>query len=93
MLDGANNSDLYRVLWHSHSWWWHMQTGSGKTYTMGTGYTVGGSLDGVIPQVMQTIFKRIETLKHKADFQLRVSFIEVCHVLTDGNAELGKSFS
>lgn len=54
-----------------------MQTGSGKTYTMGTGYTVGGSPEGVIPQVMQTIFKRIETLKHKADFQLRVSFIEV----------------
>jgi hypothetical protein len=27
---------------------------------------------------MQTIFKRIETLKHKADFQIRVSFIEVC---------------
>lgn len=62
------------------------QTGSGKTYTMGTGYTVGGSTDGVIPQVMQTIFKRIETLKHKADFQLRVSFIEVCflYFLTSG---------
>lgn len=45
---------------------------------MGTGYTVGGSADGVTPQVMQTIFKRIESLKHKADFQLRVSFIEVC---------------
>lgn len=72
---------LYCDLWHAHCWWCHLQTGSGKTYTMGTGYTVGGSLDGVIPQVMQTIFKRIETLKHKADFQLRVSFIEVCHLL------------
>ncbi|KAG0613527.1 hypothetical protein M758_6G110100 [Ceratodon purpureus] len=65
------------------------QTGSGKTYTMGTGYTVGGSTDGVIPQVMQTVFKRIETLKHKADFQLRVSFIEILkeeiHDLLDPN--------
>ncbi|XP_024400613.1 kinesin-like protein KIN-4C isoform X1 [Physcomitrium patens] len=65
------------------------QTGSGKTYTMGTGYTVGGSTEGVIPQVMQTIFKRIETLKHKADFQLRVSFIEILkeeiHDLLDPN--------
>lgn len=58
-----------------------LQTGSGKTYTMGTGYTVGGSPEGVIPQVMQTIFKRIEALKHKADFQLRVSFIEVRYTI------------
>jgi len=65
---------LYFIKKHSFP----MQTGSGKTYTMGTGYTVGGSTEGVIPQVMQTIFKRIETLNHKADFQLRVSFIEVC---------------
>jgi kinesin family protein 4/21/27 len=44
---------------------------------MGTAYTVGGSSEGVIPQVMETIFKRIDTLKDKSDFQLRVSFIEV----------------
>jgi hypothetical protein len=44
---------------------------------MGTGYTVGGSTEGVIPQVMDFIFKNIETLKKKADFQIRVSFIEV----------------
>lgn len=81
MLYGAKNFAVYCDLWHAHCWWCHLQTGSGKTYTMGTGYTVGGSLDGVIPQVMQTIFKRIETLKHKADFQLRVSFIEVCRDL------------
>lgn len=54
------------------------QTGSGKTYTMGTGYTVGGSTHGVIPQVMEFIFRQIESLKKKADFQIRVSFIEVC---------------
>ncbi|OAE24281.1 hypothetical protein AXG93_1052s1040 [Marchantia polymorpha subsp. ruderalis] len=53
------------------------QTGSGKTYTMGTGYTVGGSTEGVIPKVMETIFQRVETLKQKADFQIRVSFIEI----------------
>ncbi|KAG0584179.1 hypothetical protein KC19_3G191000 [Ceratodon purpureus] len=65
------------------------QTGSGKTYTMGTGYTVGGSTDGVIPQVMDFIFKKIETLKKKADFQIRVSFIEILkeevHDLLDPN--------
>ncbi|KAG6548611.1 hypothetical protein Mapa_010100 [Marchantia paleacea] len=53
------------------------QTGSGKTFTMGTGYTVGGSTEGVIPKVMETIFQRVETLKEKADFQIRVSFIEI----------------
>ncbi|XP_024543463.1 kinesin-like protein KIN-4C [Selaginella moellendorffii] len=50
------------------------QTGSGKTYTMGTGY---GSKEGVIPRVMDTLFQKIDALKHKADFQVRVSFIEV----------------
>jgi hypothetical protein len=44
---------------------------------MGTAYTVGGSSEGVIPKVMETIFKKIETLKANLDFQLRVSFIEV----------------
>ncbi|CAM6029514.1 unnamed protein product [Sphagnum balticum] len=53
------------------------QTGSGKTYTMGTGYTVRGNTEGVISQVMDTIFNRVETLKQEADFQLRVSFIEI----------------
>lgn len=65
------------------------QTGSGKTFTMGTGYTVGGSTHGVIPQVMEFIFKQIGTLKKKADFQIRVSFIEILkeevHDLLDPN--------
>ncbi|KAF6143958.1 hypothetical protein GIB67_017566 [Kingdonia uniflora] len=51
------------------------QTGSGKTYTMGTGYRDGGQT-GVVPQVMNALFSKIETLKHEADFQLHVSFIE-----------------
>eukprot|EP00897_Mesotaenium_endlicherianum_P000298 jgi/Mesen1/10269/ME000778S09610 len=52
-------------------------TGSGKTYTMGTAYTVGGSTEGVTPRVMQTIFEKVASLKERADFQLRVSFIEI----------------
>eukprot|EP00249_Psilotum_nudum_P001711 c14348_g1_i1 orf=1037-4090(-) len=53
------------------------QTGSGKTYTMGTGYTVGSTKQGVIPQAMEMIFRRIDSLKVKANLQLRVSFIEI----------------
>lgn len=53
-----------------------LQTGSGKTYTMGT-----GSKDyyqtGIVPQVMSALFSKIETLKHQIEFQLHVSFIEV----------------
>jgi hypothetical protein len=48
---------------------------------MGTGYTVRGNTEGVISQVMETIFNRVETLKQEADFQLRVSFIEVVSFL------------
>ncbi|KAG4943633.1 hypothetical protein JHK85_048279 [Glycine max] len=52
------------------------QTGSGKTYTMGTGYN-DNCRSGLIPQVMNALFKKIETLKHQTEFQLRVSFIEI----------------
>jgi hypothetical protein len=48
---------------------------------MGTGYTVRGNTEGVISQVMETIFNRVEMLKQEADFQLRVSFIEVISFL------------
>ncbi|XP_020597351.1 kinesin-like protein KIN-4A, partial [Phalaenopsis equestris] len=51
------------------------QTGSGKTYTMGTGGR-DGSQTGIIPQVMNALFHKIENLKHHTEFQLRVSFIE-----------------
>ena len=54
-----------------------LQTGSGKTYTMGTGFKDGFQM-GVIPQVMNVLFRKIETLKHQTEFQLHVSFIEVC---------------
>ncbi|TYH78968.1 hypothetical protein ES332_D03G028100v1 [Gossypium tomentosum] len=52
------------------------QTGSGKTYTMGTAIK-DGSETGLIPHVMNALFKKIETLKHQTEFQLHVSFIEI----------------
>ncbi|KAI3921628.1 hypothetical protein MKW92_018827 [Papaver armeniacum] len=52
------------------------QTGSGKTYTMGTGFK-DGSDTGLIPQVMNALFSKIETSKHEIEFQLHVSFIEI----------------
>ncbi|XP_057986870.1 kinesin-like protein KIN-4A isoform X2 [Hevea brasiliensis] len=52
------------------------QTGSGKTYTMGTGFK-DGCQTGIIPQVMNILFSKIETLKHQTEFQLHVSFIEI----------------
>ncbi|TYI97338.1 hypothetical protein E1A91_D01G137100v1 [Gossypium mustelinum] len=52
------------------------QTGSGKTYTMGTGFK-DGSQTGIIPQVMNALFSKIENLKHQIEFQLHVSFIEI----------------
>ncbi|CAL5332453.1 unnamed protein product [Camellia sinensis] len=52
------------------------QTGSGKTYTMGTSFK-DGSQTGLIPQVMNALFSKIEALKHQTEFQLHVSFIEI----------------
>lgn len=53
---------------------------------MGTGYN-DNSQSGLIPQVMNALFSKIETLKHQTEFQLHVSFIEVylvagLHMLT-----------
>ncbi|KAG6784349.1 hypothetical protein POTOM_010040 [Populus tomentosa] len=53
------------------------QTGSGKTYTMGTSYTGEGSNSGIIPKVMDSIFKRVETAQESTEFLIRVSFIEI----------------
>lgn len=52
------------------------QTGSGKTYTMGTGFKDGYQI-GIVPEVMNALFSKIETLKHQTEFQLHVSFIEI----------------
>lgn len=60
-----------------------LQTGSGKTYTMGTAYNDNSGI-GLIPQVMNALFNKIETLKHQTEFQLHVSFIEVyCTLLSN----------
>ncbi|XP_027368410.1 kinesin-like protein KIN-4C [Abrus precatorius] len=53
------------------------QTGSGKTYTMGTNYTGEENSGGIIPKVMETIFKRVQVMKESSEFLIRVSFIEI----------------
>ena len=53
------------------------QTGSGKTYTMGTGCGDNSTQTGIVPQVMNALFTKIETLKDHIEFQIHVSFIEV----------------
>ncbi|KAL8141225.1 hypothetical protein V2J09_007246, partial [Rumex salicifolius] len=53
------------------------QTGSGKTYTMGTNYNGEESCGGIIPKVMESIFSKVEALKDRAEFLIRVSFIEI----------------
>ncbi|XP_076933873.1 kinesin-like protein KIN-4A [Bidens hawaiensis] len=52
------------------------QTGSGKTYTMGTS-PKETSHTGLMFQVMNTIFNKIQALQHQSEFQLHVSFIEI----------------
>ncbi|KAJ0253973.1 Kinesin-like protein KIN-4A [Hirschfeldia incana] len=53
------------------------QTGSGKTYTMGTGCGDNSIQTGIVPQVMNALFTKIETLKDQTEFQIHVSFIEI----------------
>nr|VDC68329.1 unnamed protein product [Brassica rapa] len=53
------------------------QTGSGKTYTMGTGCGDNSTQTGIVPQVMNALFTKIETLKDHIEFQIHVSFIEI----------------
>ncbi|KAG5394702.1 hypothetical protein IGI04_024665 [Brassica rapa subsp. trilocularis] len=53
------------------------QTGSGKTYTMGTGCGDSSTQTGIVPQVMNALFTKIETLKDHIEFQIHVSFIEI----------------
>lgn len=56
-----------------------MQTGSGKTYTMGTAFK-DGTRNGLIPQVMSALFNKIDSVKDQMGFQLHVSFIEVSFI-------------
>lgn len=68
---------LFRLLFLRVEIFNMLQTGSGKTYTMGTGFR-DGCQTGIIPQVMNVLFSKMETLKGQTEFQLHVSFIEVC---------------
>lgn len=55
------------------------QTGSGKTYSMGGAYTAEQENEptvGVIPRVIQLLFKEIEK-KSDFEFTLKVSYLEV----------------
>lgn len=54
-----------------------LKTGSGKTYTMGTNYSGDGTNGGIIPNVMEDIFRRVDTTKDSSELLIRVSFIEV----------------
>ncbi|KAL6912146.1 hypothetical protein ACP4OV_000951 [Aristida adscensionis] len=53
------------------------QTGSGKTYTMGTDYSGEANCGGIIPQVMETIFRKVNGTNDGTEIFLRVSFIEI----------------
>ncbi|XP_057490870.1 kinesin-like protein KIN-4C [Actinidia eriantha] len=53
------------------------QTGSGKTYTMGTNYNGEEHNRGIIANVMETIFSRVEATRNSTEFLIRVSFIEI----------------
>jgi hypothetical protein len=46
---------------------------------MGSGYTIGVSEDdlGIIPRVNKLIFDEIEARKHKAEFIIKCSFLEI----------------
>ncbi|GKE51092.1 kinesin-like protein KIN-4C [Tanacetum coccineum] len=43
---------------------------------MGSNYS-GESTNGIIPKVMQTIFRHIEATKGNTEYLIRVSFIEI----------------
>ncbi|XP_078441740.1 P-loop containing nucleoside triphosphate hydrolases superfamily protein isoform X2 [Wolffia australiana] len=53
------------------------QTGSGKTYTMGTNYSGDGRSNGIIPQVMDSIFTKVSETTNCTEYFIRVSFIEI----------------
>ncbi|KAI6703105.1 hypothetical protein NL676_012241 [Syzygium grande] len=59
----------------------YSQSGCGKTFTMGTNCNGEESIGGIIPEVMDTIFKRIETMRDSTEFLVGVSFFEVEQVI------------
>jgi hypothetical protein len=48
---------------------------------MGTDYSCEGNSGGIIPQVMDTIFRKVDTSKDGSEFLIRVSFIEVRYLV------------
>lgn len=48
---------------------------------MGTDYSGEGNCGGIIPQVMDTIFRKVDTSKDGSEFLIRVSFIEVRYLV------------
>ncbi len=73
------------------------QTGSGKTFTMGSGYTIGIKDEdlGIIPRVIRLIFDEIDKRKHKAEFIVKCTFLEIyneeLHDLLDHGALSGNT--
>ena len=71
------------------------QTGAGKTFTMGSGYTIGLSREdiGLIPRVIEFIFQEVEARKQKAEFIIKCSFLEIYNeelhdLLEEGNSTM-----
>ena len=48
---------------------------------MGTNYSGEENCGGIIPQVMDTIFRKVDTSKDGSEFLIRVSFIEVRYLV------------
>ena len=67
--------------------WFSLQTGSGKTYTMGTGFEMALATEevGVIPRAVNQIFTGIEERRREAieknepppQYELTAQFLEV----------------
>ncbi|THG17851.1 hypothetical protein TEA_027576 [Camellia sinensis var. sinensis] len=55
---------------------WHMDRQDLGKHTLWV-LVSSGCKTGLVPQVMNALFSRIETLKHQIEFQLHVSFIEI----------------
>ena len=68
------------------------QTGSGKTFTMGSGQVTNIKEEdiGIIPRVIRMIFNEVDRRKQQAEFNIKVSFLEIyneeIHDLLESNS-------
>ncbi|KAI3958707.1 hypothetical protein MKW98_030372 [Papaver atlanticum] len=53
------------------------QSGSGKTYTMGTNYSGDTNGGGIIPKVIDAIFAKVKETKETHKYLIRISFVEI----------------